>query len=193
MYVEQLSSRQDGSEAAAAAGGPHRPARGLPPASVRIVLQALAVLATAAEPVLLTKILPAVEVEPILEDSSAGEVRRSGALVSTAHPIHEIVLRARRRRRRDLHVRPLCWESGRALEVRRTAYTPASPSPAPAARAVAERAWERGDLPSEVLSLRRGLDQRGASGARRARRPLAGDADLRAQAGARRCPLRRPR
>ncbi len=134
--------------------------------SARIVLQALAVLGDRIEPVLLTKILPRqLEVEPILEDLvQAGMVERSGALVSTAHPlIHEIVLLGTPAAvRRDLHVKALqCWEKRAApLEVRahHAYHAGESLSALLLLEQVAERAWARGDLPSEVLSLRRGLE-----------------------------------
>ncbi len=134
--------------------------------SARIVLQALAVLGDRIEPRLLTRILPKhLEADPILEAlERAGMIERSGPLVSTAHPlIHEIVLLGTPAAvRRDLHVKALqVWEKRSApLEVRahHAYHAGESLSALLLLEQVAERAWSRGDLASEVLALRRGLE-----------------------------------
>lgn len=134
--------------------------------NARVVLQALAVLGDRVEPRLLSRLVPKqVDLEPILEGlERAGMIAREGSLVSTCHPLlHEIVLLGTPAAvRRDLHARALhAWEKRSApLEVRALHAYHASESFSALLllEQVAERAGSRGDVASEVLALRRGLE-----------------------------------
>ncbi|MBN2191963.1 MAG: protein kinase [Polyangiaceae bacterium] len=134
--------------------------------NARILLQALAVLGDRVDPKLLGKLVPKqLDVGPILETlEGRGMIERAGALISTAHPLlHEIVLLGTPAAvRRDLHTKALrIWEKRTApLEVRALHAYHANEafSALLLLEQVAERAASRGDLTSEILALRRGLE-----------------------------------
>jgi serine/threonine-protein kinase len=134
--------------------------------NARQVLQALAVLGDRVEIRVLAKQLPkTLELEPILDTlERAGFVARSEQVVSTGHPlIRELVmLGIPAAVRRDLHAKALkTWEKrGSPIEARaiHAYYAEESFSALLLLEQVAERAGARGDLATEVLALRRGLE-----------------------------------
>jgi tetratricopeptide (TPR) repeat protein len=134
--------------------------------NARQALQALAVLGDRVEIRMLAKQLPkTIELEPILDTlEQAGFVERNEQVVSTGHPlIRELVmLGIPAAVRRDLHAKALqIWEKrGGPIEARalHAYYAEESFSALLLLEQVAGRAGARGDLATEILALRRGLE-----------------------------------
>ncbi len=134
--------------------------------NARQTLQALAVLGDRVEIRVLAKQLPkSLNLEAILDTlEESGFVERNEQVVSTGHPlIRELVmLGIPAAVRRDLHAKALqTWERrGAPLEARaiHAYHAEESFSALLLLEQVAERAGARGDLATEVLALRRGLE-----------------------------------
>lgn len=134
--------------------------------NARLALQALVVLGDEIDPRALARLLPkALDIEETLDElEQAGMVLREGSRVSTAHPlIHEIVLLGiPAAARRELHAKALhTWEKRSApIEARaiHAYYAQDSFQALLLLEQVGDRAARRGDIPTEVLALRRGLE-----------------------------------
>ncbi len=132
----------------------------------RRALQALAVLGDNSEPKDVARLLPkSHQLDGALETLlSAGMIERSGVLVSTSHPLlREIVLATIPAAvRRELHAKALgvCERRSAPIEVRaqHAYYSQDSFSALMLLEQVADRAAARGDVATEVLALRRGLE-----------------------------------
>lgn len=132
----------------------------------RRALQALAVLGDSSEPTDVARLLPkAHQLDGALDTlHSAGMIERSGVLVSTSHPLlREIVLAGIPAAvRRDLHAKALgvCERRSAPIEARaqHAYYSQDSFSALMLLEQVADRAATRGDVATEVLALRRGLE-----------------------------------
>lgn len=132
----------------------------------RRALQALAVLGDASEPTDVARLLPkSHQLDGALDTLyRAGMIERDGVLVSTSHPLlREIVLAAIPAAvRRELHEKALgvCERRAAPIEARaqHAYYSQESFSALMLLEQVADRASPRGDIATEVLALRRGLE-----------------------------------
>ncbi len=132
----------------------------------RRALQALAVLGDASEPKDVARLLPKSHQFDSALDTllGAGMIERNGVLISTSHPLlREIVLAGMPAAvRRELHAKALgvCERRAAPIEARaqHAYYSQDSFSALMLLEQVADRAATRGDVGTEVLALRRGLE-----------------------------------